>query len=143
MKSNRKVRVRVRVRVTFIIFHCELAPTDPWCNMLQTLLGRKNYEEEQPQYENLVRDIFLLWEMSKLWVLRGFTVQPSTRKALGSTLGLLTVMILKRVSESIFFQSSKYIAYKVKEGKETAKSLVAFHLLKIVHTFPGKKHLRT
>ena len=140
MKSNRKVRVRVRV--TFILFHRELASTDQWCNMLQTLLGRKNYEEEQPQYENLVRDIFLLGEMSKLWVLRGFTAQPSTRKTLGSTLGLLTVMILKRVSESIFFQSRKYIPYKV-EGKETAKSLVVFHLLKIIHTFPGKKHLRT
>ena len=44
MKTNR--RLRVRVRVTFIIFYFELAPTDLWCNMLQTLLGRTKYEEE-------------------------------------------------------------------------------------------------
>ena len=25
--------------------YSELAPTDPWCNMLETLLGRKKYEE--------------------------------------------------------------------------------------------------
>ena len=42
MKTNR----RLRVRVTFIIFYFELAPTDLWCNMLQTLLGRTKYEEE-------------------------------------------------------------------------------------------------
>ena len=43
----------VRVRVRFRLFYCELAPTDPRCNMLQTLLGRKKYEEamsdEYPQ----------------------------------------------------------------------------------------------
>ena len=30
--SNRRLRVRVRVR--FLLFYSELAPTDPWCNML-------------------------------------------------------------------------------------------------------------
>ena len=30
------------------LFYSELTPTDPWCNMLQTLLGRKTYEEGQP-----------------------------------------------------------------------------------------------
>ena len=39
MKNNRRLRVGVRVR--FIFFYSELAPTDPWCKMLQTLLGQK------------------------------------------------------------------------------------------------------
>ena len=45
MKNNRRLRVRFRVRVRFIFFYSELTPTDPFCNMLQTLLGRKKYEE--------------------------------------------------------------------------------------------------
>ena len=36
------------------LFYSELAPTYPWCNKLQTLLGRKEYEEgmsdKQPLY---------------------------------------------------------------------------------------------
>ena len=51
LKSNR--RLRVRVRVCFILFHYEL--TVPRCHMLQTLLGRKKYEgeisDEQLYYE--------------------------------------------------------------------------------------------
>ena len=43
IEGNRRLRVKVRVR--FILFYLKLAPTDPWCNMLQTLLGRKKYEE--------------------------------------------------------------------------------------------------
>ena len=34
------------IRVRFILFYYELAPTDPWCNMLQTLLGQNKYKEE-------------------------------------------------------------------------------------------------
>ena len=37
-------------------------------------------------------------------------------------LGLLTVMLLKRVIESIFFQGNKFIACKVKDEKERANS---------------------
>ena len=37
MKNDRTLRVRVR----FTLFHSELAPTDPWCNMLQTLIRPK------------------------------------------------------------------------------------------------------
>ena len=37
-------------------------------------------------------------------------------------LGLLIVMVLKRVSESIFFQSNKFTACKVKDEKEVANS---------------------
>ena len=43
IEGNRRLRVRVRVR--FLSFYSELAPTDPWCNMLQTLLGQKLHEE--------------------------------------------------------------------------------------------------
>ena len=31
--------------VRFILFYSELAPTELWYNILQTLLGRKKYEE--------------------------------------------------------------------------------------------------
>ena len=39
MRNNRKLRVRVK----FIFFYSELVPTDPRCNMLQTLLRLKKY----------------------------------------------------------------------------------------------------
>ena len=55
----------------------------------------------------------------------------------------ITVMILKRVSESIFFQINKFTACKVKDQKEVENSLMAFNLLKIIYPFQGKKHLRT
>ena len=58
-------------------------------------------------------------------------------------LGLLTVMILKRVSESIFFQSNIFSACKVIHEKEVTNSLMVFNLLKIIHTFQGNKYLRT
>ena len=58
-------------------------------------------------------------------------------------LGLPTAMILKRVSETIFFQSNTFTTYKVKDEKEVAAFLMAFNLLKIIHPFQGKKHLRT
>ena len=63
------------------------------------------------------------------------------RKTLRRVLYPLTVMILKRMSESIFFQINKFTACKF--TKEVANSLMAFNLLKIIHPFQGKKHLRT
>ena len=65
------------------------------------------------------------------------------RKTLRRVLGLLTIITLKRVRESIFFQSSKFTACAVKYEKEGANSLMAFNLRKIIHLFQGKKHLRT
>ena len=50
------------------------------------------------------------------------------RKTLRSLLGLLTVMMLKIMSESIFFQSNKLTACKVKDRKGMAKSLLVFRL---------------
>ena len=43
IEGNRSVRVRVRVR--FLLFYSEIAPTDPWCNMFRTLIWRKKYGE--------------------------------------------------------------------------------------------------
>ena len=63
------------------------------------------------------------------------------RKTLRRVLDSLTVMILKRLNESIFFQINKFIEYKF--TKEVANFLMAFNLLKIIHSFQGKKHLRT
>ena len=65
------------------------------------------------------------------------------KNTLWRVLGLLTVMNLKRVSESIFFQSNKFTGYKVKNEKEVANSLMVFNLLKITHLAQGKKNLRT
>ena len=70
----------------------------------------------------------------KLLVLQGDPLAPSM---------LLTVIILKRLSEIIFFQRTKFTACKIKDGKEMANSLMKFNLLKIIHQFQGKKHLRT
>ena len=52
-------------------------------------------------------------------------------------------MILKKVSESILFQSNKFTACKVKDEKDVAISWMAFNLLKIIYPFQGKKHLKT
>ena len=57
-------------------------------------------------------------------------------------LGLFTVKFLKRVSQ-YFFQSNKFTAHKIKDEKEVANSLTVFSLLKIIHLFQGKKHLKT
>ena len=65
------------------------------------------------------------------------------RKTLMRVLGLLTVMILKGVSDSIFFQSNRFTVCKVKDEKEIINSLMVFNLLKIIHPFQGKKHLRS
>ena len=65
------------------------------------------------------------------------------RKIMRRVLDLLTVMILKRVSESIFFPINKFTACKFKDKKEVVNSLMAFILLKITHPFQGNKHLRT
>ena len=81
-------------------------------------------------------------EKFKLFGLQGDPDLPIT-KTLRRVPDLLTVMILKRVSESIFFQINKFTLCKFKDKKELANSLMAFNLLKIIHPVQGKKHLRT
>ena len=56
---------------------------------------------------------------------------------------MLTIIILKKMSESIFFQSNKFTGYKDKNEKEVTNSLMAFNLLKIIPPIQGKKHLQT
>ena len=46
MINKRRLMAIVRVRVRFILLYSESVPTEPCCNMLQTLLGSKKYEEE-------------------------------------------------------------------------------------------------
>ena len=67
----------------------------------------------------------------------------SIRITLRTVLGLLTVMVLKIVSESILFKNNKFTACEIKDGKEVANYLMMFNLLKIIRPFQGKKHLRT
>ena len=50
------------------------------------------------------------------------------RNTLRTVLGLLVVMILKRVRERIFFQENKCTGCMVKEGEEVAKPLMVFNL---------------
>ena len=85
----------------------------------------------------------------KLLVLQGdplLQIPPSVwhpNPPIRKTLGRLTVIILKRVSESIFFQSNKFTTCKVKDEKEVTNSLMACNLLNIVYPFQRNKHLRT
>ena len=62
------------------------------------------------------------------------------RRSQRRLLGPFTVMILKK---SISFQSYIFTAYQVKDGKELARSLLVFNLLKIIHPFQNKNYLRT
>ena len=66
----------------------------------------------------------------------------SIRKTLRRVLGLLIVMILKIVSESVFFQSNNFTACKFKDQKDVANSLMGFNLLKIIHPFQGKDSVK-
>ena len=63
-------------------------------------------------------------------------------KTLMRVVALLPVMTFKRV-RSIFFQSKKLTVCKVKDEKEVTNFLIVLNLLKIIHPFEGKKHLRT
>ena len=42
IQGNGTLRVKVRVRVKFLLFHSELVPTDPWCNLLRDFTGTEN-----------------------------------------------------------------------------------------------------
>ena len=55
------------------------------------------------------------------------------RKTLMRMLGMLTVIVLKRVSESIFFQSNKFTACKVIDEKEVTNSLMVFNRRLSIH----------
>ena len=56
-----------------------------------------------------------------------------------------TLMVVGLLAVMIFFQSKNFTACKVKDGKEVTffYFLIVFNLLKIIHQFESKKHLRT
>ena len=62
---------------------------------------------------------------------------------LRSVLGLITVIILKKVRERIFFQSNKLTTCKDTDGKEVAKSMMVLNLRKIIYLFQSKNLVRT
>ena len=62
---------------------------------------------------------------------------------LRSVLGLITVIILKSMKESFFFQRNTFTACNVRDGKEVTKSLMIFNLCKIIHSLQSKKDLKT
>ena len=84
-------------------------------------------------------DIFLVGEnIQQKWEVQRPQVVPLVensdlpiRKILRILLALLTVMVLQKVSEIIFFKSNKFTAYKVKDGKDVTKSLMVLNLLKL------------
>ena len=56
-----------------------------------------------------------------------------------------TLRVVGLVTVTIFFQSKKLTACKIKYEKDetTFYFLMVFNLLKIIHSFGSKKHLRT
>ena len=92
-------------------------------------------------------------EFKPFWLVRGSSStefphlvgEPNLpiKKTLSMVLGLLTVIILKRVSGSVFFPRDRFTACKVKFEKAVTNPSMVFNLLKIIHLFQGEKHLRT
>ena len=64
---------------------------------------------------------------------------PPIKNTLKSVLGLTSVIILKSVRESIFFQSNTFPACKVEDEKEVAQSLIMFNQRKIFYPFQSIK----
>ena len=56
-----------------------------------------------------------------------------------------TLMVVGLLAVMIFFQSKKFTACKVKDEKEETifYFLIVFNLLKIIHPFESKNHLKT
>ena len=87
---------------------------------------------------------------SKFWAWDPSQIPPlvanpdcSIKNILRSVFGMITLIVSKRVRESIFFQSNKFTACKIKAEKEVAKFLVVFNLHNVIHPSQGKKYLRT
>ena len=62
---------------------------------------------------------------------------------MGSVLGLITVIILVKLREIVFFQTNKFTAYKVRRRKEVAKYLMVLNLYMFIHPFKSKTYLRS
>ena len=68
---------------------------------------------------------------------------PHITNTFRSVVGLTIVIILKRVSKSIFLQSNKFTACTVRDKKEVKKSLMVFNTCKIIYPIQSKRYLRT
>ena len=44
--NNRRLRVRVRIWIRFLLFYSEVSANEPWCNKLQTSLNEKNIRRQ-------------------------------------------------------------------------------------------------
>ena len=55
------------------------------------------------------------------------------KNAMERALSVIAVRNFKKVRESIFFQSSRFTACKVRDRKLVAQSLMAFNLRKVIH----------
>ena len=102
--------------------------------------GTKFFSGGDIQQKRKVQTFWLAGRPPKFPPLKGHPDLP-IKKTRGRMLDPLTVMILKKVSESIFFQINKFAACKFTE--EVENYLMAFNLLKIIYPFQGKNHLRT
>ena len=113
-----------------------------------------NYEEkkrskEKLQFAQIWSNLYKVWRkaedlISKWWACVGRALScPSLsckswspiKNSLKSVLDLITEIALKRVRESIFFQSNKFTACKVRDRREVAKSLMVFNLPNMIHPF--------
>ena len=101
--------------------------------------GNKLFGRGDIQQKGKIQTFWLAGRLPKFSHLVRHPDRP-IRKTLRRVLGLLTVMILKRLSESIFFQINIFTACRFKDKKEVANSSMAFNLRKIIHPFHGKKH---
>ena len=55
------------------------------------------------------------------------------KNAMERALSVIDVRNFKKVRQSIFFQSSRFTACKVRDRKLVAQSLMAFNLRKVIH----------
>ena len=136
MKNNRKLKVRVKVRVRIILFYSELAPTDPWCNILQTLLGRKKYEVEC-QMNNLDQKKLLVWGLKNGCSKKVENIQGECRK----TCDFIVTELITNVFWGIF-QLSFTERYFTKQLRLLVKVFICFmnQILTVLIRLSKQKH---
>ena len=70
MEGNIKRRLRVRVRVKFLLFYSELTPTDLWCNMLRDFTWTDKYKEVMPDEHPLRASKYLYYWLNFFHITR-------------------------------------------------------------------------
>ena len=121
-----------------------ILPTSPFFGEKCTL----SHSLEKKQNSNIhphckVGDIQLLLIKTFSFISLSGISDLSLRKILMRVVVLLTVMILKRVSESIFFQSKRFTVCKVKDDKEVTNLNLLHNSSNIfLITVNGNLHLK-